>query len=73
MKVYEFCYSDCIYESAAATISLHFSEEGATKAMNEHKQKERIEHDEMYKDEGDHDFAFDSMKSWFVREVEILP
>ena len=34
--VYEFLYSDCIYESAMATISLHKTKKGAYKAMNKH-------------------------------------
>ena len=37
--LYEFLYNSCIYESGSSTISLHYSRDGAEKAMNEHKQK----------------------------------
>jgi len=33
MVIYEFTYTDCIYESAAATLSLHRTKLGAYKAM----------------------------------------
>ena len=38
MTVYQFCYTSCIYESAPETVSVHFTEQGATKAMEAHKQ-----------------------------------
>jgi len=37
--LYAFLYNCCIYESSWATVSLHYSKEGAEKAMQEHKQK----------------------------------
>lgn len=37
--LYAFLYNNCIHESSWATVSLHYSKEGAEKAMNEHKQK----------------------------------
>ena len=34
-EVFEFVYTDCIYESAMATLSLHKTKKGAYKAMRE--------------------------------------
>lgn len=34
MKIYEFLYNSCIYESAAGTMSMHRTKAGAYKAMN---------------------------------------
>ena len=38
-SLYAFLYNSCIHESSWATVSLHYSKEGAEKAMQEHKQK----------------------------------
>ena len=46
--LYAFLYNSCIHESSWATISLHYSKEGAEKAMQEHKQKALDEFNEMY-------------------------
>jgi hypothetical protein len=35
--VWAFEYCDCIHESAFVTLSLHFTEEGAKKAMRKHR------------------------------------
>jgi hypothetical protein len=48
-KVYAFLYNDCIHESSYATMSLHRTPEGAEKAMNEHKEKERLNFENGYK------------------------
>lgn len=72
MKAFEFCYNSCIHESAPATISVHFSKEGAEKAMEWHKEEERKKYEEMRQDYKT-DFKFGWMESWFVREIEILP
>jgi hypothetical protein len=37
MKIYEFLYCSCIYESSYAPISLHRTKAGAYKAMKKHK------------------------------------
>ncbi len=39
-KVYEFWYNDCIYESAAACMSLHRTKKGAEMALEFHKAEE---------------------------------
>jgi len=45
--LYAFLYNCCIHESSWATVSLHYSKEGAEKAMQEHKQKALDEFNEM--------------------------
>ncbi len=37
MKIYEFLYCGCIYESSYATVSLHRTKLGAYKAMRKHR------------------------------------
>ena len=72
-KVYEFWYNDCIYESAAACISLHRTKKGAEMAMEFHKEQKRKEHEELWKDEPEEErFAFDSMCAWGVTERDIV-
>jgi hypothetical protein len=72
-KVYEFWYNDCIYESAAACISLHRSKKGAEMAMEFHKEDKRKEYEELYKDEPENmKVAYDSGCAWGVQERKIL-
>lgn len=72
-KIWEFRYTDCIYESAMAAISLHRTQKGAEMAMEFHREQKRKEFEEMYKDEEDVDWEFDDMVAWAVVEREILP
>lgn len=44
-KLYEFVYCGMTEESSYATISVHRTREGAEKAMNKHKEEERIKHE----------------------------
>jgi hypothetical protein len=65
-------YTDCIYESAAATISIHFSKKGAWDAMKSHKLEnytQWIRFGRDYRNSFKPDFA----KAWFIQETEILP
>ncbi len=48
-KLYEFLYCGMTEESSYATISLHRTREGAEKAMNAHKEIERLAY-EKYKE-----------------------
>ena len=68
--VYEFWYNDCIYESVAGCISLHRTQKGAEMAMEFHKEQKRKEFEELYKDEEDIDWTFDSM--WGVEERTVV-
>ena len=71
--LYEFLYNCCIHESSWATVSLHYSKEGAEKAMNEHKQKALDKFNEMYGQENEFDFKFGEHEDWCVRNIEALP
>jgi|AntDeeMinimDraft_5_1070356.scaffolds.fasta_scaffold15180_2 hypothetical protein len=70
--VYEFYYNDCIHESMAACISLHRTRKGAEMAMEFHKEQKRKEFEELYKDEEDIDWTFDSMCAWGVNERTVV-
>jgi hypothetical protein len=72
-RLYAFLYNYCIHESSWATISLHYSIEGAEKAMQEHKQKALEEFNEMYGQDNDFDCKFGEHEDWFVKPVEVLP
>ena len=71
--LYAFLYNSCIHESSWSTISLHYSKEGAEKAMQEHKQKALDEFNEMYADNNEFDFKFGEHEDWCVEPVEVLP
>lgn len=71
MKVFEFCYTDCIYESAAGTVSIHFSKKGAYDAMKKHKLElynDWMNKERYYKKRFKPDFA----KGWYIHETEVL-
>lgn len=46
MKLYQALYNWMTHESSAETLSIHRTKEGAEKAMEEHKVKDKDEHDE---------------------------
>ena len=71
--LYAFLYNSCIHESSWATVSLHYSKEGAEKAMQEHKQKALDEFNEMYANDNEFDFKFGEHEDWCVEPVEVLP
>lgn len=72
-RLYAFLYNSCIHESSWATISLHYSKEGAEKAMEEHKQKALDEFNEMYANNNKIGFKFGEHEDWCVEPVEVLP
>ena len=71
--LYAFLYNSCIHESSWATVSLHYSKEGAEKAMNEHKQKALDEFNEMYANDNKFGFKFGEHEDWCVETVDVLP
>ena len=71
--LYAFLYNSCIHESSWATISLHYSKEGAEKAMQEHKKKALDEFNEMYANDNEFGFKFGEHEDWCVEPVEVLP
>ena len=71
--LYAFRYNSCVHENSYATVSLHYSKEGAEKAMQEHKQKELDDFNERYADDNEFDFKFGEHEDWYVKTVEVLP
>lgn len=71
--LYAFLYNSCIHESSWATVSLHYSKEGAEKAMREHKQKELDEFNEMYANDNEFEIKFGEHEGWCVKTIEVLP
>ena len=71
--LYAFLYNSCIHESSWATVSLHYSKEGAEKAMQEHKQKELDKFNEMYANDNEFGFKFGEHEDWRVQPIEVLP
>jgi hypothetical protein len=47
--IWAFEYCGCIHESAFVTLSLHFTEDGAKKAMRKHKRAEKVKFKEYQK------------------------
>jgi hypothetical protein len=71
--VYAFLYNDCVHESTWRTISTHYSKEGAEKAMQEHKQKQFDEWNEMYQDDNEWGFKFGIDEDWCIETIEVMP
>lgn len=80
-KIWQFTYCPCIHESAYVTMSLHYSKEGAEKAMVNHKEEKRKEWQLLVDsdEEKGSDIGFDKIcpfgqfEYWQVNEIEILP
>jgi len=85
MIVYLFEYNPCTYESAASTLSVHKTEEGAYKALEEHQEKKREEYQNKIEWELKeypgllksartyHPDKFGESEWWGVTEVKLLP
>lgn len=80
MIIYQASYCPCIHESVYGTMSLHLSREGAEKAIAEHKEKIKKEHDEMVarnKEEftdcafDDDMWKWDAHQDWHIYEIEV--
>jgi hypothetical protein len=87
-KLFEFIYNGMTEESSYATMSVHRTREGAEKAMNNHKEQERIEHEQKmesyiksWKEEGFDDktiaefseiHQFGQFEDWDVHEIDVL-
>lgn len=70
MKIFEFRYNSCIHESVMGTISLHKTRKGAEKALQNHKEQEKKEFEELWKGE-EASYLFGDMEHWDVVETEI--
>ena len=73
MKVYQALYCPCVWESSFGTLSTHFSEEGAIKAIKAHKARERKKFNLIYKDEKVWKPKFGEHEDWMISEIEVLP
>ena len=73
MLVYEFLHTDCIYESAYRTISIHRTKAGAYKAMRKHIEEEyaqwRNDSIELGKSPFNHKFG--THEAWKIRTIEL--
>lgn len=84
IKVYEALHNPMTEESSPYTISIHFSKEGAEKAIKKSKTKVKYEHTKMRNyclKQGDTHSAehlyskdqWDKFNWWGINETEILP
>lgn len=71
--MYAFTYNNSLCESQWVTVSIHRSEYGAIKAMNEHKQKALEEFNEIYGEYNPLDIKFGEDEGWVVEPITILP
>lgn len=77
MIIYEALYNPMIHESSYATLSLHRTKEGAEKAVQEHQDKIKKEHDDQNKEWQENGmeksrFDWDFCQSWSIAETELL-
>ena len=70
-KVYEFWYNDCVYESAAACISIHRTKKGAEIALSFHKEQKRKDFNEVYENHIPSS-PFGTLEAWGIEERDIL-
>lgn len=70
--VYEFCYNPDTYDSGFVTISIHYSKEGADKAMHLHKMEEIKRLRDIFATTLTDEEMIDD-KEWFIQETIILP
>lgn len=72
MKVYAFEYTDCIYESACAVVSLHSTKKGAYTALKKDKfeaYREWMNNTRWYRAK----YKFGAFENWRIREIEVEP
>ena len=71
MIVFEFAYSECIYESGCVTHSIHKTRKGAEIALTFHKDKMRKEWLDMWNETERKRFPFGDMENWIIKETEV--
>lgn len=74
-KIYEFSYTDCIYECGGQAVSLHKTKKGAETAMYLHKENERKKWEKMYGNEAEQTrqkMKFGEHCAWDIYERELL-
>jgi hypothetical protein len=73
ITVYEFVYRDS-FKSGPMTISIHRTEEGAIKAMEDHRRKVRKKWEKIQKKYPEEDpYPWDFDQSWAVIQSKLLP
>lgn len=80
-SLWAFLYNSCIHESSYATVSLHYTKEGAEKAMALHKEEKRKEWQRMVDTDEDKgtEFGWDKIcpfgihEDWCVQPVDVSP
>ena len=70
-EVHAALYNPMIWESGFITLSLHKTEEGARKAIEEHQRQEYEEWLEDYKKDVDPPEKWDDFKAWNVKPMKI--
>lgn len=73
MKIFEALYNPMVWESSYGTLSVHFSKEGAEKAIEFHKMEELEKWKRSYPKKEDEPFDFGKFEKWDINEIEILP
>lgn len=72
MIVFEFAYSECVYESGCVTQSIHKTRKGAEVALDFHRAHKRIEWEDLWEtEELRKAHPFGDMENWVVKETEL--
>jgi len=66
-------YNPMTEESGFETLSVHESFDGATKVIEDHKQKQQDEWRRMYATEDEEPYPFGTFELWSVEQIEVLP
>lgn len=72
MKVFEFAYSECIYEGGCVTQSIHKTLKGAEIALDFHKDQMRKEWLELWNEREREEFPFGDTERWIIKETEVI-
>lgn len=71
--IYAFMFNSCVHESSWATVSLHYSEDSAIKAMEKHRQEELERFNNIFSEEQRSEITFGENSDWCVIPFEIQP
>jgi hypothetical protein len=72
MEIYEFLHTDCIYESAYRTVSVHRTKKGAYKAMRAFLEREYTEWRDNNILLGKDPHKFGVHEDWKIGTIELL-
>ena len=71
MLIYEFVYTDSIFESGMVTLSVHKTKKGAYNAMREFLEKKYAEWRESGIRYGKQEYKFGTHCAWNIRPIEL--